>query len=245
MSRAPSTAAVVAALELAWKGIQRRHPEVPAVVFVIGAGTDRRTPGATTLGHWYPGRWTPTDAHGVRLPEVFVGGEGLARGAGPVLGTLLHEAAHGVAHVRKVRDTSRSGRYHNKVYKAIAEELGLHVAQVGAIGWSDTTPTYATAADYADELRELEQAIRASRVREDRRVLDDEGGDEDGDEGGEGGGEGGDEGGDDDDAPAPRKSRIRVVCACPTPRACYIAPGVFDVAPITCGACNAPFAIPE
>jgi len=31
----------------------------------------------------------------VRLPEVFVGGEGLVRGPAAVLGTLLHEAAIG------------------------------------------------------------------------------------------------------------------------------------------------------
>ena len=36
----------------------------------------------------------------VRLPEVFVGGEGLVRGAADVLGTLLHEAAHARARSR-------------------------------------------------------------------------------------------------------------------------------------------------
>jgi len=32
------------------------------------------------------------------LSEVFIAGEGLARGAEPVFATLLHEAAHGVAY---------------------------------------------------------------------------------------------------------------------------------------------------
>jgi hypothetical protein len=29
-----------------------------------------------------------------------------------VLGTLLHEAAHGLAQARSIQDTSRQGRYH-------------------------------------------------------------------------------------------------------------------------------------
>jgi len=41
----------------------------------------------------------------VRLPEVFVGGEGLARGLADVHGTLLHEAAHALADVRGIKDT--------------------------------------------------------------------------------------------------------------------------------------------
>jgi len=48
-----------------------------------------------------------------QLPEVFVGGEGLARGPAEVLGTLLHEAAHALADVRGIKDTSRQGRWHN------------------------------------------------------------------------------------------------------------------------------------
>jgi hypothetical protein len=45
------------------------------------------------------------------------------------LATLLHEAAHGLAHVRKIPDTSRQGRYHNRRYQVLAEELGLDVAE--------------------------------------------------------------------------------------------------------------------
>ena len=65
----------------------------------------------------------------VRLPEVFVGGEGLARGPADVLGTLLHEAAHALAHVRGIKDTSRQGRWHNARFKALAEELGTEVTK--------------------------------------------------------------------------------------------------------------------
>ncbi len=67
-----------------------------------------------TFGHFHDGKWATTDG---RLPELFIGGEGLQRGPIPLLGTLLHEAAHGVASTRGVKDTSRQGRYHNTRYR--------------------------------------------------------------------------------------------------------------------------------
>ena len=56
-----------------------------------------------------------------------MGGEGLRRGARAVLGTLLHEAAHGVATTRGIKDTSRQGRYHNRRFAELAAELGITV----------------------------------------------------------------------------------------------------------------------
>jgi hypothetical protein len=70
---------------------------------------------------------------------VLVSGEGLQRGPVDVLGTLLHEAAHGLAYVRKVSDTSRQGRYHNRRCATLARELGLEVAHLDPIGWSATS----------------------------------------------------------------------------------------------------------
>ena len=131
----PISAPMVAALEAAWAAIRARHPEVPAVVMVLGAGSIGNA-GGLRLGHFAAMRWADPDqtretdddpgdeadeadeadgdpAGPVRLPEVFVGGEGLVRGAADVLGTLLHEAAHALAHVRDIKDTSRQGRWHN------------------------------------------------------------------------------------------------------------------------------------
>jgi hypothetical protein len=72
---------------------------------------------------------------------------------------LLHEAGHGLAHTRRIQDTSRGGRYHNRRYAALAQELGLQVARVGAIGWSATTLPEATAILYAPVLAELEDRL--------------------------------------------------------------------------------------
>jgi hypothetical protein len=53
----------------------------------------------------------------------------LVRGPADVLGTLLHEAAHAVAHVRGIKDSSRRGCWTNTRFKALAEELGIEVTK--------------------------------------------------------------------------------------------------------------------
>lgn len=128
-------------------------PQVPAVVLVLGAGSIGAA-GGLRLGHFAAMRWADPDQPAredgagdgvaVRLPEVFVGGEGLARGPADVLGTLLHEAAHALAHVRGIKDTSRQGRWHNARFKALAEELWIEVAKDPRIGWSPTAIPAAT-----------------------------------------------------------------------------------------------------
>jgi hypothetical protein len=53
--------------------------------------------------------------------------------------TLLHEMCHQYAAVHNVQDCSRSGTYHNKVFKGIAEKHGLVVEKLPTIGYSKTT----------------------------------------------------------------------------------------------------------
>jgi hypothetical protein len=121
---------LVAALEHAWSAIRTQHADVPQVVIVVTSGSDPRSR-RLNLGHFAAGRWqlTGADAPSDR-PEVLVSGEGLQRGPVDVLGTLLHEAAHGLAYARTVSDTSRQGRYHNRRYATLARELGLDVAHL-------------------------------------------------------------------------------------------------------------------
>jgi hypothetical protein len=142
MSAAPpvgraAASRLVAALEHAWTAIRRHHPDVPQVVIVVASGSDPRSR-RLNLGHFAAGRWQLTDQPSDRA-EVLVSGEGLQRGPIDVLGTLLHEAAHGLAYARKIGDTSRQGRYHNRRYATLAQELGLDVGHVQPIGWSATS----------------------------------------------------------------------------------------------------------
>ena len=150
---------LVKAITFAWAAIQRKHPDVPNVVVTIGAGSGKVANGLV-LGHFAPHRW----AHGEnRVHELFVGGEGLEHGAAAVMATLLHEAAHGVAIVRDVQDVSRAGRYHNKVFKMLAEDMGLEVTFSKELGWSTSALPEETERRYAPALRHLDAAIVAYR----------------------------------------------------------------------------------
>lgn len=157
------SAAIVAALEQAWAAIRARHPDLPAVVLVVGAGSAGSTRSGLKLGHFAAMRWHHGDD---QLPEVFVGGEGLARGPVGVLGTLLHEAAHALAHVRGIKDTSRQGRWHNTRFKTLAEEVGIEVSKDSRIGWSPTAVPERTQQLYTATLAQLGAALRLYRASE-------------------------------------------------------------------------------
>ncbi|WP_329406007.1 hypothetical protein OG563_30560 [Nocardia vinacea] len=150
---------LVAAIESAWGGIRLRHPDVPEVVVAVASGSAGRGR-APTRGHFGPDRWL---RNGAWMPELFIGAEGLAAGAPDVLTTLLHEAAHGIARTRQIRDVSSDGRYHNARYRTIAEEIGLAVARHQRYGWSLTTLPGATARRYRSEITLLANAIVAQR----------------------------------------------------------------------------------
>ncbi|WP_218590007.1 hypothetical protein [Pseudonocardia oceani] len=167
----PIRAPMVAALESAWAAIRARHPEVPAVVMVHGAGSIGNA-GGLRLGHFAAMRWAdpgqPTgeqggDAVAVRLPEVLVGGEGLAPGPADVLGALLHEAAHALAHVRDVKDTSRQGRWHNARFKALAGELGIEVTKTRGSGGPRRLSPPTPARPSAEVIDELGRVLRLHR----------------------------------------------------------------------------------
>jgi hypothetical protein len=202
---------LVAALEHAWTAIRSHHPEVPQVVIVVASGSDPRGK-RLNLGHFAAGRWQltspeqPTDR-----PEVLVSGEGLQRGGVDVLGTLLHEAAHGLAYARKVSDTSRQGRYHNRRYAALARELGLDVAHQQPIGWSATSVPEPTAARYVEVLAELAAALVLWRRAEQAN------------------------------ATGPGRSRNALACTCACGRRIRVARSVLELAPILCAGCAQPF----
>ncbi|MGH3191604.1 MAG: hypothetical protein ACRDOU_26780 [Streptosporangiaceae bacterium] len=205
---------LVTALDRTWAAIQARHPDVPAVVIALGAGSGPGgRPGYLKLGHFADARWQRDDT---QLPELFIGGEGLARGAREVLGTLLHEGAHGVASVREIQDTSRQGRFHNTRYRALAEELGLTVAKTGSIGWSETTVPGEAAALYRAELRRLDDALVAYRRAE---LVTGRGG--------------------------RTNSNNGVAARCECGRRIRVAESVLEAGPITCGLCGGDFEAAE
>jgi hypothetical protein len=153
---------LVAALERTWQTIRNRHPQVPNAVLIVASGSEGKR---LNLGHFAPHRW---QVNGADRHEVLVGGEGLQRGPLDVLGTLLHEAAHGLAQARSIQDTSRQGRYHNRRYASLAAELGLEVTTLKPIGWSATMVPEPTASAYAGQLEDLAAALVLWRRQEHR-----------------------------------------------------------------------------
>jgi hypothetical protein len=199
---------LIVALEAAWAAIREIHSVVPPAVIVTGAGSIGGR-GRLRLGHFAATRWRAGQEG--ELCEVFVGGEGLVRGAAAVLGTLLHEAAHALAHARGIKETSRQGRYHNRNFKELAEELGLSVAHDPQLGWSPTTLTEDAAATYAQPIAALDAAITSYRRSEDPSGA------------------------------TRGASRNLIACVCRCGRRLRMARSVLAAGPVICGVCNTGF----
>lgn len=226
---------ILAALEDAWQAIQAASPDVPAVVLITGSGAAMKgTPeGYRLRGHHWPERWI----HGQhRAPELFIGGEVLGEGGRAVLEVMLHEAAHALAAVRGIKDTSaEGGRYHNRRYTALAAELGLAppARPDKVTGWSHCTITGQAAAGYAAAIA----AVDAARLPylADVAAITGTGQDKPGDSAGDG-----------QDKPARRGGRRRgAECQCQPPRRLQVTPAQLEAGPIVCGVCGAEFQPPD
>lgn len=229
---------LIAALESTWAAIKANHADVPDVVMITGT---QKQHGGDRWGHYGADHWAvPEEDKGRRAPELFIAGEAIAKGGRWVLEVLLHEASHGVAHTRGIKDCSGDGnRYHNKRFVAIAEELGLQGPKesVKTHGWAFCSMPSATAARYAEVIEELDTArlpyrgIPAVTVPEDEDQENGEDGAEDGEE-------------------KPKKKRagrrLGVICQCVTPegkprRRLQLTPKSLEDGPIICGNCREEF----
>lgn len=207
-----TTAALLSALETAWAAIRARHPEVPEAVLIVGSGSPAKPNAALKYGHFASLRWQ----HGDRqLPEVLISGEGLKRPAHEVLVTLLHEATHGLADARDIKDTSRQGRWHNKKFATLAAELGLIARKDDKLGYSPCTLTDQATANYRDVITGLASALQVFRHPE---VF----------------GEG----------KQRTNNNNGVSCECECPRKIRLSVTAFDEGPIVCAVCNQAF-LPE
>lgn len=226
---APSGAGLVAALEAVWADVQANVPDLPNVVMITGSGRLGRT---ARWGHYWGARWRESRCEDPKAhPELFIAGERLATGAALTLQTILHEAAHALAEVRGIKDTSRGGQYHNGAFLRLAEELGLTYPEESPslIGYSGVVLAEGTADRYAATIAALDEAITVALPEF---------------EGLEAGGR---EGGGDKAPVAPRppkaggRSNDRLICSCPTPRIIRASRTVAEEAPILCGLCRDEF----
>ncbi|MEV0294231.1 hypothetical protein [Nocardia sp. NPDC050710] len=220
---------VVVAIESTWAAIRAAHPDVPDVVVTMAAGS-MSSPRGLRLGHFGADRWVRGQDW---MPELFVGGEGFAFGAREVFGTLLHEAAHGIARTRGVQETSRGGAYHNGRYKQIAEELGLTVTRQASRGWSETALPDTMAKRYRRQIDGLAKVLIAHRRSEhDPAPGAPVGGTDDEETAGDG------------KERAPRSGRA-LVCGCDPVRRVRAAQRTIVAGPILCGVCEQQFAVAE
>ena len=93
----------------------------------------------TAHGHFTP--WNSWEDSGEHLKEINLGAESLKRPVAEVIATLLHEMVNYYCHVNGIKDTSRSGTYHNKRFKEECEKRDLIITKGNVIGFSLTRPT--------------------------------------------------------------------------------------------------------
>jgi hypothetical protein len=114
--------------------------------------------------------------------EIAIISEYLNRGMLPVLATLLHEMTHLHNLVNGIKDVTRSGTYHNKRFKEVAECHGLLVEHDKSIGWSITRLQSSTI-NFIKTTDLKEEVFTLVRLDPMQLTYDDE--DEEGGEGGE------------------------------------------------------------
>ncbi|WP_432190449.1 hypothetical protein [Streptomyces sp. Tue6028] len=168
--------------------------------------------------------WSDIQRHNADLPDLaapedLVKDTSVACGPRLDFDRLLHEAAHGLAAVRGIRDTSRAGRYHNRRFLALAREVGLvHWGETaGPRGFSTVRASPATRIQYQETIERWDQAMASI----------------------------GSPLGSPFGGPASRKrssgggKRVKAACGCG--RILYVVLSVLVIAPITCQACQKPF----
>lgn len=229
-ARPQSGSEVVKALEIAWKAIMASNKDVPDVLMITGSGLDLM---GAKWAHFWRERWEDKNDK-TRRPELFISGERLACGGELTVQSLLHEAAHAIAFVRDEQDTSRQNRYHNKTFVKIANELGLDYqedAPDSTHGFSAVTLTVEGKAKYASVIKALDTAIKTYLPGF----------------GDLGSGTGGTTGGNTIRIPKVKttttasRNNIKAVCGCESPRIMRMSRKTFELAEITCGACDKSF----
>jgi hypothetical protein len=251
-----SGSSLITALEATWATIRTRNPDLPEVVFITGTGLQHASASSVDAkwGHFGAQRWvaghpqpaTPfvpeagqdgkLQVQADRKPELFVAGECFAEGAEHTLTTILHEAAHALAHVRGVKDTSRQGKYHNRRYLELAAELGLEWptgAKAHPVnGFSEVQLTRQV---YATTIGDLDAAITLHLDTFRRLGLAGQGQPDprtDGEDQGDGEAEG--DGG-------KTFNRSKLVCDCYPERSIRVSPRQAARGPILCGICDGEF----
>ena len=71
--------------------------------------------------------------------ELNLSAQFLNRPISEIASTLIHQMCHQWARENGFKDTARSGSFHNKLFKKVAEDHGLNTEYVNGRGWANTT----------------------------------------------------------------------------------------------------------
>lgn len=83
--------------------------------------------------------WAKADSEEDGYYEINMCAEHMNRPFKEICTTLLHEMVHLWNLQNDIQDTSRSGTYHNKKFKTVAEEHGLIIEKDDKYGWTKTS----------------------------------------------------------------------------------------------------------
>jgi len=154
-----SLSPIVHALERAYTAIRMENPDArPAVITVY------RHDSGTLRGYFHESQFISRqaereDGDPQRWDEIQIDSTILQEPARQVLCTLLHEACHSIASHRDIQDTSRQGRYHNRNFAALAQEVGLTTSTLSGIGVVTPDVAEETAKRYATVLQDLGETL--------------------------------------------------------------------------------------
>lgn len=96
---------------------------------------------STPKAHGHFTTWDAWNDNGKMIKEINLGAESLERPVAETVATLLHEMVHYYCCVNGIKDTSRSGTYHNKRFKEECEKRALIISKANVIGYSVTKPS--------------------------------------------------------------------------------------------------------
>lgn len=180
--------------------------------------SDRSTLTAELVAVWSDIQRRHADLPGLSEPEALLADTSFVCGRELDFDRVLHEAAHGLAIARGIRDTSRGGRYHNRRFLAVALELGLvHPGRTSDSGFVAVRASAETRVRYRETIERWNRAIEVNRQAMNRVFS----------------------------GPASRRGssgggkRAKVTCDCG--RILYVVRSVLSIGPITCAACEQEF----
>lgn len=127
-------------LEAAFNSINKAYynGELQKVIITVKEGRKKHAKGWIEVNPKWKQKGEPR--HEINISADYLGTDTVQE----VITTLMHEMCHLYAIQNEMQDTSRSGLYHNKVFKLIAETHGLIAEEIPQHGFTQTRPTEET-----------------------------------------------------------------------------------------------------